>query len=79
MLLKLYQARNKNSSYIVKPQSFQSEAFALFDICSYKSANIYRCACPKDCKVLAENKPFLVDQRSCTIMLIGRVDYVESN
>ena len=79
MLLKPYQARNKNSSYIVKLQSFQSEALAFFDICSCKSANIYKCACPKDCKVSSKDKPFLVDQKSCTTMLIGRVDTVESN
>ena len=70
MLLKPDQARNKNSSYIVKLQSFQSEALALFDICSCKSANIYRCACPKDCKVSAEDKLFLADQRSCTCLSV---------
>ena len=50
----------------------------LFDICSCKCADIYRCTCPKDCKVPAIDKPFLVDQRSFRMMSISRVDSVES-
>ena len=78
-VLKPYKARKDNANYIANLQSFRSDANILFDICSCKCEDAYKCARERNRKVALKDISFLLDQRSCRQMLIGGVDKAESN
>ena len=77
-LLKPYKSRKDNDSYISRIVTFRCEADHLFDICSCKCPDTYKCTCEKRLKVPAKEIPFLLDQRGERKMMIGGEDVTET-
>ena len=77
-LLKPYKSRKDSDSYIGRIDTFRCEADHLFDICSCKCPDTYKCTCDKSRKVPTKEIPFLLDQRGERKMTIGGEDVTET-
>lgn len=75
-LIKPYQGRQTNIKYQEKTNTFISESYSLFDICSCKCKVISNCNCVEGSPVPKKEVNFLLDLRRTRKIMIGGVDVV---
>src|SRR5215469_3905044 len=80
-ILKPHKSSKNNASYQQRMKEFKERSSIIFDIAACKCgllANPYLCCCEKDRKVPAEERTFLLDQRSDRNMFMHSVDVTTS-
>ena len=73
-LLKPYKARQNNVKHNANIAKLQHKAECIFDICPCKCKEEALCSCPKELKVLKDEKAFLVNQQLSRKIIIGSID-----
>lgn len=68
--------KSKNSKYFekIRQRFTEDKTNELFDICTCKCINIFKCTCPREFKVPQIEKEFLIDQKSKRKMVLDKVD-----
>ena len=78
-LLKPYKGRQQSESYAKKLRDLKlSWEETLFDIASCKCRDLNDCHCSKEKKIPAEEREFVIDQRTTRNLVIGSIDVASS-
>ncbi|CAH0559175.1 unnamed protein product [Brassicogethes aeneus] len=78
-LLKPYKGRQQSESYTKKLKDLKlSWEETLFDIASCKCKYLNDCHCSKEKKIPAQEREFVIDQRTTRNLVIGSIDVASS-
>ncbi|CAH1113458.1 unnamed protein product [Psylliodes chrysocephalus] len=78
-LLKPYKGKQQSESYTKKLKDLKlSWEETLFGITSYKCKDLNYCHCYKEKKIPAQEREFVIDQRTTTNLVIGSIDVAYS-